>query len=139
MHLKLLLVAAVLLLSPDASAEQLNNGYDDAEFCEAISTFSADTNAEIRSGKGVWADSTTQNLGMYASCVSRLVSFKKKLHVVPEDMRVGWQSRKQAQWNDSYCRDEAWIWRDAVKRGWIVRVDIVFLDGQTVQFDADCS
>lgn len=139
MHLKFLLVAAVLLLSPYASAKQLNSGKDDAEFCEAVSTFSEDMNAEIRNGIGVWADSSTQNLGMYTSCALRVVAFKKKLHFVPDDMRVGWQSRKQAQWNDSYCRDDAWVWRDAVKRGWIVRADIVFLDGQTVQFDADCS
>jgi hypothetical protein len=54
----------------------------------------------------------------------------------PDDMREGWETRKQRAWNATYCNNEGW--RRAIDDGWSVIATITFRAGETVSFVAEC-
>lgn len=45
------------------------------------------------------------------------MEIKRFLNADPDDMRQGWESRKEREWHARYCSDEAW--REAIDNGWI--------------------
>ena len=65
----------------------------------------------------------------------KTVEFKKFLKVRQSGLRVGWQGRKQAQWNSNYCKGDLKL---SVKRGWIISTVLVFVDGTRHQIIAEC-
>jgi hypothetical protein len=61
---------------------------------------------------------------------------KRFLNADREDMRQGWDARKQREWNAAYCNNETW--REAIDHGWSIISTLTFRDGESVSFVAEC-
>ena len=43
---------------------------------------------------------------------------KRFLNADPDEMREGWEARKEREWNARYCNNESW--REAIDNGWSI-------------------
>jgi hypothetical protein len=55
----------------------------------------------------------------------------------PDEMRRGWETRKQREWNALYCHSESW--REAIDNDWSIIATLTFRTGEQVSFVAECS
>ncbi len=60
---------------------------------------------------------------------------KRFLNADPDEMREGWEARKEREWNARYCNNESW--REAIDNGWSIST-LAFRTGEQLSFVADC-
>lgn len=79
-------------------------------------------------------DAVTRIDGMSVVCSLRTVAWNKLVTLDASQFRDGWRERKQAQFNDIICKNEAFLplWR----RGWRFVQNLTFLSGERVIMDA---
>lgn len=130
LRLHFLFVAIVLI---SLSSPLYSSSFDDESFCMTLESFKADLDKDT----GKMVDKYTRNDGMALLCGGKIVEYKKFLFVDASDMRSGWQSRKEQQWNDLYCNDEK-VWLDAINNGWTVAFSIITQDGKRFWHKAEC-
>jgi hypothetical protein len=123
----LCMLAAVCNLFPvDASA------FDEVVFCTTMKDFAEKAKAD----EGTMLDEFTRFDGMAVLCGVRMITFYKFIKVAPEAMRDGWNDRKQALWNEMFCKDAAWL--SAIQAGWRVSQTVTFVDGAPFYNEARC-
>lgn len=122
-----LLVAIILVVVPLPVA-----AFDHDEFCTSVSHIARSLNARA----GRWLDRSTRHDGVQVDCRLKTLETKRFLNANPDQMREGWEDRKQRAWNAAYCNDEAW--REAIDNGWIIVSTLTFRMGKTVSFAAEC-
>lgn len=81
-------------------------------------------------------DAITRLDGIVAFCAARTVNFAKFVDVDVKGFREGWLKRKQAQWNDAFCRDAAYV--SLVQRGWRINQTLTFLSGERYVMTVSC-
>jgi len=106
--------------------------FDQDEFCSAVTDIAHRMNAR----KGRWLDRSTRHDGVELDCESRTLEVRRYIHADPDDMRQGWETRKEREWNARYCNDESW--REAIDSGWSVISTLTFRTGEPVTFVAEC-
>ena len=106
--------------------------FDQDEFCVAVSDIVRHTNAR----KGRWLDRSTRHDGFELDCDAKTLEAKRFVNADPDDMREGWEARKERQWNAAYCNDDSW--REAVDNGWSIISTLTFRTGAQVSFVAEC-
>jgi hypothetical protein len=85
---------------------------------------------------GRWLDRSTRHDGIQVDCRLQKLETKRFVNANPDEMREGWENRKQRAWNAACCNDEAW--REAIDNGWIIVSTLTFRMGETVSFAAKC-
>jgi hypothetical protein len=118
-------VALVLVTLPAVA-------FDQDEFCTTVTDIAIRMNARV----GRWLDRSTRHDGVEVDCVSKTLETKRFLKADPDDMREGWEARKQRAWNAAYCNNEAW--REAIENGWSITSTLTFRTGESVSFVAEC-
>ena len=78
--------------------------FDQDEFCVAVS----DIVRHLNACKGRWLDRTTRHDGAEIDCEAKTVEAERFVDADPDDMREGWEARKERQWNAAYCNDDSW-------------------------------
>ena len=106
--------------------------FDQDEFCVAVTDIAHRMNVR----KGRWLDRTTRHDGVDLDCEAKTLEVKRFLNADPDDMRQGWEARKEREWNARYCNDESW--REAIDNGWTIISSLTFRTGEQVSFVADC-
>jgi hypothetical protein len=106
--------------------------FDQDEFCVAVSDIVRHTNAR----KGRWLDRSTRHDGVELDCDAKTLEAKRFVNADPDDMREGWEARKERQWNAAYCNDDSW--REAIDNGWSIISTLTFRTGAQVSFVAEC-
>ena len=106
--------------------------FDEDEFCTTVTNIARRMNARA----GRWLDRRTRYDGVEVDCGLKTLEAKRFLKADPDDMREGWEVRKQRDWNVTYCNNEGW--REAIDDGWSVISTITFRTGETVSFVAEC-
>ena len=106
--------------------------FDHEEFCAAVTDIADRVNAR----KGRWLDPSTRHDGVELDCGSKTLDTKRFVNADPEQMREGWERRKERQWNAHYCSDDAW--REAIDNGWSIISTLMFRSGEQVSFIAEC-
>jgi len=81
-------------------------------------------------------DAVTRLDGMSVICSLRTVTWNKFVNVDAPQLRDGWQGRKQTQFNDIVCKNEAF--RPLARRGWRFVQNLTFRSGERVIMDAKC-
>jgi hypothetical protein len=97
--------------------------FDQDDFCVAVT----DIAQRMNTRKGRWLDRTTRHDGVELDCESKTLEAKRFINADPDDMRQGWEERKQRGWNAHYCNDEAW--REAIDNGWSIISTLTFRTG----------
>jgi hypothetical protein len=120
-------IALSLTLAPQPAV-----AFDENEFCTTVTEIARRVNA----GAGRWLDRSTRHDGVAVDCGLKTLEAKRFLKADPDDMREGWQARKQRAWNAAYCANQGW--REAIGDGWSVIATITFRAGATVSFVAEC-
>jgi hypothetical protein len=120
-------IAIILTLMPPPAW-----AFDHDEFCSAVT----DIAQRLNSRKGRWLDRSTRQDGAVLDCELRTLEIKRYIHADPDDMRQGWESRKEREWNHRYCNDE--LWRRAIDHGWSIISTVTFRTGDQVTFLAEC-
>jgi hypothetical protein len=106
--------------------------FDENEFCTTVTNIARRINARA----GRWLDRSTRHDGVEVDCGVKTLEAKRFLKAEPDEMREGWEARKQRVWNATYCNNEGW--REAIDGGWSVIATITFRAGETVSFVAEC-
>jgi hypothetical protein len=106
--------------------------FDQDEFCIAVTDIAHRMNAR----KGRWLDRATRLDGVELDCEAKTFEANRFVNADPDDMRQGWEERKEREWNDRYCNDEAW--REAIDNGWSIISTLTFRTEEQVSFVADC-
>jgi hypothetical protein len=106
--------------------------FDQDEFCVAVTDIAHRINAR----KGRWLDRSTRHDGVELDCESKTLEAKRFINADPDDMREAWEARKEREWNDRYCNDDAW--REAIDNGWSIISTLTFRTGQQVSVVAEC-
>jgi hypothetical protein len=104
--------------------------FDEDEFCTTVT----DIARRMHARAGRWLDRSTRHDGVKVDCGLKTLEAKRFLKADPDDMRAGWEARKQRDWNVTYCNNEGW--REAIDDGWSVISTITFRTGETVSFVA---
>jgi hypothetical protein len=73
---------------------------------------------------GRWLDRSTRHDGIQVDCRLQKLETKRFVNANPDEMREGWENRKQRAWNAACCNDEAW--REAIDNGWIIDADVPY-------------
>ena len=120
-------IAITLTLAPLSALP-----FDQDEFCAAVTDIAHRMNAR----KGRWLDRSTRHDGVELDCEAKTLEVKRYLNADPDDMRQGWEARKEREWNARYCSDEAW--REAIDNGWSIISTLTFRTGDQVSFVAEC-
>jgi hypothetical protein len=123
------MAAGFFLFVPGAHAQQ----HSDALFCRAMQEIAEKHNRET----GSKVDAYTVVVGMAVLCSTKVVDFRKKLLVSFRLMNVGWQARKQAQWNQIYCEPGSGF-RQAIDAGWTISHTLTDVDGVRHYMVATC-
>jgi hypothetical protein len=105
--------------------------YNNKQFCTLMKNLASDVNKDGPS----WVDSYTRSDGMAVLCATKMVDIKKFIKVRPSDFRLGWQERKQRQWNAIYCKQPT---LNAVRNGWLIQTTLTFIDGYQFRIHAKC-
>jgi hypothetical protein len=87
-------VAITLALAPAPALP-----FDHGEFCAAVTDVARRMNA--RSGR--WLDRSTRYDGVELDCDAKILEAKRFVNADPDEMREGWESGKQREWNAHYC------------------------------------
>ena len=127
MHAHTLSIALTLTMAPLPAV-----AFDEVEFCTTVTDIARRMNARA----GWWLDHSTRYDGVEVDCGLKTLEAKRFLKADPDDMREGWEARKQRAWNATYCNNEGW--REAIDGGWNVISTITFRAGETVSFVAAC-
>jgi hypothetical protein len=106
--------------------------FDQDAFCVAV----ADIAHRMNARKGRWLDRSTRHDGVELDCESKTFEAKRFVNADPDEMRDGWETRKEREWNTRYCNDEAW--REAIDNGWSIVSTLTFRNGEPVSFVAEC-
>jgi hypothetical protein len=106
--------------------------FDHDQFCTAIT----DISRRMNSRKGRWLDRTTRHDGVELDCEAKTLETKRFINADPDEMRQGWETRKEREWNAHYCNHESW--RDAIDNGWSIISTLTFRTGEQVSFVAEC-
>jgi hypothetical protein len=106
--------------------------FDQDEFCAAVTDIAQRSNAR----KGRWLDRSTRHDGVELDCESMTLEVKRYLNADPDEMRQGWEARKQRQWNARYCNDDAR--REAIDNGRSIISTLTFRSGEQLSFVAEC-
>src|SRR5262245_17324763 len=88
--------------------------FEEDEFCTTVTDIARRMNARA----GRWLDRSTRHDGVEVDCGLKTLEAKRFLSAVPDDMREGWEARKQRAWNAAYCNNEGW--REAIDNGWSI-------------------
>jgi hypothetical protein len=86
--------------------------------------------------KGRWLDRSTRHDGVELDCEAKTLEAKCFINADPDEMREGWEARKEREWNARYCNDEAW--REAIDNGWSIISTLTFRTGKQMSFVAEC-
>jgi hypothetical protein len=127
MRASTLSIAVTLMLVPLPAV-----AFDQDEFCTTVSEIARRMNTRV----GRWLDRSTRHDGIEVDCGLKKLETKRFLKADPDDMREGWEARKQRAWNAAYCNNEAW--REAIDNGWSIISTLTFRTGETVSFVAEC-
>ena len=106
--------------------------FDQDEFCAAVTDIARRMNVR----KGRWLDRSTRHDGVELDCDAKTLEAKRLVNADPDEMREGWQARKEREWNARYCADESW--REAIDNGWSIVSTLTFRTGEQVSFVAEC-
>jgi hypothetical protein len=106
--------------------------FEQDEFCSAVTDIAHRMNAR----KGRWLDRSTRHDGVELDCESKTLEVRRFINVDPDDMRQGWEKRKERHWKARYCNDESW--REAIDNGWNIISTLTFRTGEHVTFVAEC-
>ena len=120
-------IAITLTLAPLSALT-----FDQDEFCAAVTDIAQRSNAR----KGRWLDRSTRHDGVELDCESMTLEVKRYLNADPDEMRQGWEARKQRAWNARYCSDEPW--REAIDNDWSIISTLTFRSGEQLSFVAEC-
>ena len=104
----------------------------DREACTILRDLVAKTQADLP----IMADRITRTDGFSVMCGLRTVAWNKTFLADLSNFREGWQERKQAQFNQLICENEAFL--PMARRGWRFALNITFHSGQRFVLDADC-
>ena len=107
--------------------------HSDADFCRVMQDFAGKANSET----GRMVDTVTVDMGMAVLCKLKSVDFKKRVEVSFSTFKAGWQARKQAQWNQLYCKSGS-ASRRAIEAGWKISHTMIDTDGQRHYMEATC-
>jgi hypothetical protein len=113
-------IAITLTLAPLSALT-----FDQDEFCAAVTDIAQRSNAR----KGRWLDRSTRHDGVELDCESMTLEVKRYLNADPDEMRQGWEARKQRQWNARYCNDDAR--REAIDNGRSIISTLTFRSGES--------
>jgi hypothetical protein len=127
MHAHTLSIALTLTMAPLPAI-----AFNEDEFCTTVT----DIARRMHARAGRWLDRSTRHDGVEVDCGLKTLEAKRFLKADPDDMREGWEVRKQRDWNVTYCNNEGW--REAIDDGWSVISTITFRTGETVSFVAEC-
>ena len=127
MHAHTLSIALTLTMAPLPAV-----AFNEDEFCTTVT----DIARRMHARAGRWLDRSTRHDGVEVDCGLKTLEAKRFLKADPDDMREGWEVRKQRDWNVTYCNNEGW--REAIDDGWSVISTITFRTGETVSFVAEC-
>jgi hypothetical protein len=128
MRASTILVAITLTLAPLPALP-----FDQDEFCVAVTDIAHRMNAR----KGRWLDRSTRHDSVELDCEANTLEIKRFVNADPDDMRQGWEARKQREWNAAYCNHESW--REAIDNGWSIVSTLTFRTGEQVWFVAECN
>jgi hypothetical protein len=106
--------------------------FDQDDFCNSVTEAAQRMNAR----RGRWLDRSTRHDGVVVDCEARTLEAKRFVNADSDDMREGWEGRKQRQWNASYCNHESW--REAIDNGWSIISTLTFRNGEQAVFVAEC-
>ena len=106
--------------------------FDQDEFCVAVTDVARRMNAR----RGKWLDRSTRHDGVELDCEVKTLEVKRFVNADPNEMREGWEARKEREWNSRYCNNEAW--REAIDNGWSIISTLTFRTGQQISFVAEC-
>jgi len=106
--------------------------FDEDEFCTAVTDIARRMNARV----GRWLDRSTRHDGVEVDCGLKTLETKRFLKANPDDMREGWEARKQRSWNAAYCNNGGW--REAIDNGWSIISTLTFRTGETMSFVVEC-
>jgi len=120
-------IAITLTLAPLSALT-----FDQDEFCAAVTDIAQRSNAR----KGRWLDRTTRHDGVDLDCEAKTLEVKRFLNADPDEMRQGWEARKQREWNSRYCHNDAW--REAIDNDWSIISTLMFRTGHQISFVAEC-
>jgi hypothetical protein len=120
-------IALTLTLAPLPASP-----FDQHEFCAAVTDIARRMNAR----KGRWLDRSTRHDGVELDCDAKTLEANRFIDADPDEMREGWQARKEREWNARYCNDESW--REAIDNGWSIVSTLTFRTGEQVSFAAEC-
>jgi hypothetical protein len=129
-------VRSLLVTVPLAITLALNalnaSAFDHQSFCKNLREFAVTSNQDA----GSMLDAVTRHDGMAVLCNAKIVDFKKFILVNVSEFRDGWRERKQFQWNNTYCTNEAF--RPAIDAGWTIASTVTFKDGSRYFLKAVC-
>ena len=106
--------------------------FDQDEFCDSVTEVAQRMNAR----RGRWLDRSTRQDGVMVECEAKTLEAKRFVNANPDDMREGWENRKQRQWNAAYCKHVSW--REAIDNGWSIISTLTFRNGEQAVFVAEC-
>lgn len=104
----------------------------DGEACAILRHIAAVTQADLP----IMADKITRTDGFSVMCGLRTVAWNKTFLANLSDFREGWRGRKQAQFNQVVCENEAFL--PLARRGWRFAMNLTFQSGERFILDADC-
>lgn len=117
--------AALLLIQPAQTSE-------DQAACIQMKDIAVGVTSELP----MMVDIVTRMDGMSVICSLRTVSWNKFIVTDIAKMRDGWRDRKQNQFNNIVCNNEAF--RPMAQRGWRFVQNLTFESGERIIMDANC-
>ena len=124
----LLAVSAVTVTTPP-SIRVINL---DTRDCSMMVKIANDMQAELPK----MVDRVTRLDGFVVLCSLRTVSNAKFIDADLAQMRSGWRERKQRQWSEINCKNEAFL--RMIKRGWRFVQFFTLRSGERYSMDAIC-
>ena len=106
--------------------------FDQDEFCDSVTEVAQRMNAR----RGRWLDRSTRHDGVVVDCDAKTLEAKRFINAAPDDMREGWEARKQRQWKAACCNHESWR-RPSTMAGASFST-LTFRNGEQAVFVAEC-
>ena len=129
-----LLVLLFLIQSATISPPPVVRTYDtiDAESCQKLGQIADNIQPELPK----MVDKITRVDGVSVICSLKTFSYNKFLNVELKKFREGWLARKQGQWDQVNCENEAF--KPLIDRGWRFVQNFTFLSGERFAIVAKC-
>ena len=118
--------------APPPSITPTRSVRTDAEICEYLRALAESTTRELP----MMVDTVTRFDGMSAICALRTITWNKFVMADESSFREGWQDRKQAQFNQLICGNEAF--EPMARRGWRFVQNLTFQSGGRYVMEARC-